>query len=78
MIMLMAWLRTVLKFLERRLRSKKFHRQSQTVATPNCPRCGAAMRHVGTIPHIYSVDGPTLVFRCDPCGEWTEIQGWPP
>ena len=75
--MLMAWLRALLKPLERRLRSQKFRRQSRTVAPPNCPRCMTPMRQAGAIPHIYSVDGPTLVFRCDPCGERMETRGWP-
>ena len=77
MLMLMAWLQGLLKSLGRRLRSQKFRRQSRTVTPPNCPRCGAPMRRAGAIPEIYSVEGPMLVFRCDPCGEWKEMQGWP-
>jgi len=66
-----AWLLWVLRFL------KRLRGPLPTVDPPNCPRCGAPMRHAGTIPRLYSVDGPMLVFRCDPCGEWKEIQGWP-
>ena len=73
----MAWLMAVLRPFMRRVRAQNFRRQSRAVAIPNCPRCNNPMRRAGTIPDIYSVDGPKLMFRCKPCGEWKEIQGWP-
>jgi hypothetical protein len=75
--MLMAWLRALLKPLIRRVRAQNFRRKLQTVATPNCPRCNDPMHRIGTIPNIYGVHGPKLLFRCDACGEWMEIRGWP-
>ena len=68
---MMAWLLWLLRFLKR-------SKQAQKLAPPNCPRCGIPMRHTGTIPRLYSVDGPMCVFRCDVCGEGMEMQGWPP